>query len=222
MIFGGPNSSSILERLPENYYLRNRVLNVQSSKGGFFNLPFFLYGIENMVLRGPRQGMELKFFDLTSKILSENNLELYEMEWNPSSGNLVVYVVNPETKTAVLEDCVKVDRGFTPYMETETWIPDNFTLEVSSPGLYRILTTAKHFKDVEGQEVLLQLVTKIDEAKYPDFPKPLRNNLKLKAKLVSVSDTGVVVDAKGSVVEIPYEQIKKANLETDISNHKAE
>jgi ribosome maturation factor RimP len=175
-----------------------------------------------MVLKGPRQGMELKFFDLTSKILSENNLELYEMEWNASSGNLVVYVVNPETKTAVLEDCVKVDRGFTPYMETETWIPDNFTLEVSSPGLYRILTTVKHFQDVVGQEILLHLVSKIDEVKYPDFPKALRNNLKLKAKLVSATDTEVVVDAKGAIVEIPYEQIKKANLETDISNHKAE
>jgi ribosome maturation factor RimP len=175
-----------------------------------------------MVLKGPRQGMELKFFDLTTKILSENNLELYEMEWNASSGNLVVYVVNPETKTAVLEDCVKVDRGFTPYMETETWIPDNFTLEVSSPGIYRILTTVKHFKDVEGQEVLLHLITKIDEAKYPDFPKALRNNLKLKAKLVSSTESGVVVDAKGSIVEIPYEQIKKANLETDISKYNAE
>ena len=175
-----------------------------------------------MVLKGPRQGMELKFFDLTSKILSENNLELYEMEWNSTSGNLIVYVINPETKTAVLEDCVSVDRGFTPYMETETWIPDNFTLEVSSPGLYRILTTVKHFQDVVGQEVLLHLVTKVDEVKYPEFPKALRNNLKLKAKLISVSSEGVVVDAKGSTIEISYEQIKKANLETDISKHTAE
>lgn len=175
-----------------------------------------------MVLKGPRQGMELKFFDLTTKILSENNLELYEMEWNPSSGNLVVYVINPETNTAVLEDCVKVDRGFTPYMETETWIPDNFTLEVSSPGLYRVLTTVKHFQNVVGEEVMLHLVTKIDDAKYPDFPKALRNNLKIKAKLISADDTKIVVDAKGSEVEIPYEQIKKANLETDINNYKAE
>lgn len=173
-----------------------------------------------MVLKGPRTGMELKLFELTQKILTENNLELYEMEWNPSSGNLVVYIINPQTKTAVLEDCVAVDRGFNPYMETETWIPDNFTLEVSSPGLYRVLTTVKHFQDVAGEDVMLHLVKKIDEEKYPDFPKALRNNLKIKVKLVSADETGIVVDAKGSMVQIPYEQIKKANLETDINKIK--
>ena len=172
-----------------------------------------------MVLKGPRQGMELKFYELTQKILAENNLELYEMEWHGPSGNLVVYIMNPETKTAVLDDCVKVDRGFNPYMETETWIPENFTLEVSSPGLYRGLSQLSHFKDVVGQEVQLHLVKKIDEEKYPDFPKALRNNLKIKVKLLEVTEQGIVVDAKGSRVDIPFEQIKKANLETDI-NHK--
>lgn len=170
-----------------------------------------------MVLKGPRQGMELKLFELTQKIVSDCNLELYEMEWNPTSGNLVVYIVDPKTNTAVLDDCVRVDRGFNPYMETETWIPDNFTLEVSSPGLYRILTTAKHFKSVVGEDIMLNLVKKIDEEKYPDFPKALRNNLRLKVNLVSASDEGVVIDAKGVKVEVPYEQIKRANLETDIN-----
>ncbi len=170
-----------------------------------------------MVLKGPRQGMELKLFELTQKIVSDCNLELYEMEWNPTSGNLVVYIVDPKTNTAVLDDCVRVDRGFNPYMETETWIPDNFTLEVSSPGLYRILTTAKHFKSVVGEDIMLNLVKKIDEEKYPDFPKALRNNLRLKVNLVSASDEGIVIDAKGVKVEVPYEQIKRANLETDIN-----
>lgn len=173
-----------------------------------------------MVLKGPRTGLELKFWELTQKILSENNLELYEMEWNAPSGNLTVYIMNPETKTALLDDCVKVDRGFNPYMETESWIPDNFTLEVSSPGLYRGLTQLSHFKDVTGQEIQLHLLKKIDEEKYPDFPKALRNNLKIKVRLLEVNELGIVADAKGVKVEIPFEQIKKANLETDISNHK--
>lgn len=173
-----------------------------------------------MVLKGPRQGMELKLFELTSKILAENNLELYEMEWNASSGNLVVFIQNPKTKSAVLEDCVNVDRGFNPYMETESWIPDNFTLEVSSPGLYRVLTTVEHFKSVEGEEIMLLLLKKIDEEKYPDFPKVLRNNLKLKVLLDKATDTKLLVDVKGIKIEIPYEQIKKANLETDINKMK--
>ncbi|MBP9680782.1 MAG: hypothetical protein KBD76_05220 [Bacteriovorax sp.] len=172
-----------------------------------------------MVLRGPRSGLELKFHEIASKILSDLSLEMYDLEWSAPSGELKLYIMNPETKTAVLDDCVKVDRAFNPYVESETWIPDNFTLEVSSPGLFRNLTAITHFKGVEGQDVTLGLNKKIDETLYPDFPKVLRNNLKIKVKLLEASDEGIIVDAKGVKVEVPYSQIKKANLETDFNNH---
>jgi len=175
-----------------------------------------------MVLKGPRTGLEQKFFELTSKIVSENGLELYEMDWHRPSGNLVVYIMNPETKSAVLDDCVKVDRGFNPYLETETWIPENFTLEVSSPGVYRSLSTVEHFKNVLNEDVMLHLNKKIDDEKYPEFPKAMRNNLKIKVALESVDDHGINVDAKGVKIFIPYEQIKKANLEADLNKIKSE
>lgn len=173
-----------------------------------------------MVLRGPRSGLELKFFELSSKILNELGLEMYDLEWHAPSGELRLFIMDPKTKTALLDDCVRVDRAFNPYMETETWIPENFTLEVSSPGLFRNLTTVDHFKGVVGQDVTLGLNKKIDETVYPDFPKALRNNLKIKVKLVEADDEGVVIDAKGVQVKVPYTQIKKANLETDFNNLK--
>lgn len=163
--------------------------------------------------------MELKFFEIAQTILSDLNLEMYDLEWNASSGELRLFIMNPKTKTALIEDCVKVDRAFSPYIEAETWMPENLTLEVSSPGLFRYLTTIEHFKGVEGQEVTLGLVKKIDETIYPDFPKVLRNNLKIKVKLVEAKAESIVFEAKGVIVEIPYTQIKKANLETDFNNY---
>lgn len=145
---------------------------------------------------------------------------MYDLEWHAPSGELRLFIMDPKTKTAVLDDCVRVDRAFNPYMETETWIPDNFTLEVSSPGLFRGLTTVEHFKGVVGQDITLGLTKKIDETVYPDFPKALRNNLKIKVKLVEANDEGLVIDAKGVQVNVPYTQIKKANLETDFNNLK--
>lgn len=173
-----------------------------------------------MVLRGPRSGLELKFFELSSKILNELGLEMYDLEWHAPSGELRLFIMDPKTKTALLDDCVRVDRAFNPYMESEAWIPENFTLEVSSPGLFRNLTTVDHFKGVVGQDVTLGLNKKIDETVYPDFPKALRNNLKIKVKVVDATEEGVVIDAKGVQVNVPYTQIKKANLETDFNNLK--
>lgn len=170
-----------------------------------------------MVLKGNRTGLELKFFEIATKILSELNLELYDLEWSPNSGNLCVYIMNPETKTAVLDDCVKVDRAFSPYVEEETWVPDNLVLEVSSPGLFRHLNQVSHFKMSIGEDVSLTLTKKIDEAQSPEFPKALRNNMKIKVKLVAADDESITVEAKGIEVKLPYAQIKKANLETDIN-----
>lgn len=172
-----------------------------------------------MVLRGPRSGMELKFYEIASKILSELNLEMYDLEWTAPSGQLSLYIMDPKTKTALIEDCVKVDRAFTPFIESESWMPENLTLEVSSPGLFRYLTSIEHFKGVINQEVTLNLTKKIDEVVYPDFPKVLRNNLKIKVKLLEVKEDSIVFDARGVLVEIPYAQIKKANLETDFNSY---
>lgn len=175
-----------------------------------------------MVLRGPRSGMDLKFFEIASKILSDLSLEMYDLEWSAPSGELRLFIMDPKTKTALIDDCVKVDRAFTPYIESETWMPENLTLEVSSPGLFRYLSSIEHFKGVVGEEITLALTKKIDEVVYPDFPKVLRNNLKIKVKLLEANDESIVVDARGVKVEVPYTQIKKANLETDFNNHQAD
>ena len=172
-----------------------------------------------MVIRGPRSGMELKFYDIALKILNDLSLEMYDLEWHAPSGQLSLFIMDAKTKTALIEDCVKVDRAFTPYIESETWMPENLTLEVSSPGLFRFLTSVEHFKGIIGQEVTLALTGKIDETIYPDFPKVLRNNLKIKVKLLEAKDETIVFDARGVVIEIPYTQIKKANLETDFNSY---
>ena len=54
--------------------------------------------------------------------------------------------MNEETQSAVIEDCIKVDKELSSYIEECQWMPENFTLEVSSPGLYRKIKTAQHYK----------------------------------------------------------------------------
>jgi hypothetical protein len=48
-----------------------------------------------MVIRGPRSGMELKFYDIASKILSDLELEMYDLDWNAPSGQLSLFIMNP-------------------------------------------------------------------------------------------------------------------------------
>jgi ribosome maturation factor RimP len=164
-----------------------------------------------------RSAIEQKFFDLSLKIVTELSLVLYDMEWIPGSGDLRLFIMDPLTKTANLEDCIRVDRATTPYFESETWMPENVTLEVSSPGLFRELRNIAHFETVIGEDVSLTLSKAISEEQSLDFPKSLRNNLKLKAKLLSISEEKIKVEVKEIILEIPFEQIKRANLETNLN-----
>ncbi len=169
-----------------------------------------------MNLVSERSGIEQRFFDLSLKITKELSLDVYDMEWVPASGELRLFIMDKNTKTAQLEDCIKVDRAFSPYFESETWIPENVTLEVSSPGLFRTLKNLAHFESVVGEEVSLVLNKPISEVQSPDFPKSQRNNLKLKAILLGTTEEKIAIEVKNIKLDIPFEQIKRANLETNL------
>ncbi len=169
----------------------------------------------NLVLE--RSGLEQKFYELSSKIVSEQSLVLYDMEWVSGPGDLRLFIMDPLTKTATLEDCIRVDRATTSYFESETWMPENVTLEVSSPGLFRELKNLSHFESVIGEDISLVLNKIISEAQSLDFPKSLRNNLKLKAKLLEVNNEKIKIEIKNIILEIPFEQIKRSNLETNLT-----
>ena len=86
-------------------------------------------------------------------------LSLYEMEYLPHKKFLRLFIINEDSKTAVIEECVKVDHAITPLLEDLTGIPQGITLEVSSPGLFRDLKSRQHFEWSIGTRIKLYLHT---------------------------------------------------------------
>ena len=108
-----------------------------------------------MLVDKDRSGIEKKFFELCSKVVAAQCLSIYDLEYVRSNKLLRVYIINEETNTAVIDECVGVDRAMSPYFESEDWIPEEIILEVSSPGLFRKLKTRKHFECVIGSNIEL-------------------------------------------------------------------
>ena len=108
--------------------------------------PFFLYERKVMELAKSLSKTEQRYTDLSLKVIEECGLELYDLEFAAGSSTLRVFIRDPQTNSAEIDDCVKVDRAFSPYCEELEWIPDNFVLEVSSPGIYRGLKKLEHFE----------------------------------------------------------------------------
>jgi ribosome maturation factor RimP len=72
---------------------------------------------------------------------------------------------------------------------------DEYTVEVSSPGLDRPLRTRAHFERALGRKVKLRTETE-----------------RLRGEVLAAGERSVRIAGRAEPVEIPYEQIVRANL----------
>jgi ribosome maturation factor RimP len=75
-----------------------------------------------------------------------------------------------------------------------------YTIDVSSPGLERPLRTPAHFERVVGRKVALRTATDIDGRK------------RFKGEVVDATPTRIRVSTDGNEYEIPYDSIVRGNL----------
>lgn len=170
-----------------------------------------------MELIKKRSGIELKLYELTKDIVSDNGYELYDVDYVPGSSTLRVFIMDAETKTAVIEDCIKVDRAFSPYCDEETWIPSDFVLEVSSPGVYRALKAYEHFVDAVDSIILCSITGNLDDEEKEKLSKADKNNKKFRGVLLAVNEKEIIIDLNGNELKLTFEQLKKASLDPDLN-----
>ncbi len=81
----------------------------------------------------------------------EEDLELVEatVSGRPGNARLRVYIYRPEGVT--VDDCARFSRRLSRELEAEEELRQTLTIEVSSPGLDRQLTTRRDFERVIGE-----------------------------------------------------------------------
>jgi ribosome maturation factor RimP len=163
------------------------------------------------------RGIEGRLYELCNPVVIENGLELYDLQYNVSQSNLVLFIQNPVTATVLIEDCIKIDRALGPLIEAAEWIPNNFVLEVSSPGVNRLLRFQEHFVKAINSHILLQLHHKLNQEDCPSLPKKYWNLKKIRGVLLSVEADKITLSLDSDFsVEINCKNIKKANLDPDL------
>ncbi|HSH43451.1 MAG TPA: ribosome maturation factor RimP [Arenicellales bacterium] len=124
-----------------------------------------------------------------------------ETTGGPGQAVLRVYIDGPDGVT--VDDCARASHQFSAILDVEDPIPGHYTLEVSSPGLDRPLTRARHFQAVVGQEIRVRTDTALEGRKR--FRGTLRG---------ADSETlEMVVD--GVTYRIPLSRVEKARLVPD-------
>lgn len=104
-----------------------------------------------------REEYEKRTEALIGPIAEANGVSVYDVEYvkEGSGYYLRAYIDKPEGVNIL--DCEKVSRALSDELDREDFIPDAYTLEVSSPGLGRVLKKDKHLQSGIGQKVEIRL-----------------------------------------------------------------
>ncbi|MCD7738519.1 MAG: ribosome maturation factor RimP [Lachnospiraceae bacterium] len=98
-------------------------------------------------------------------IAAQFQVDIYDVEFvkEGSDWYLRAYIDKPEGVTIL--DCENVSRALSDRLDEEDFIEDAYILEVSSPGLGRILKKDRHLLSALGQEVEVKTYRPIDGQK---------------------------------------------------------
>lgn len=117
--------------------------------------------------------IEEKVEKLIKEKVEKIGYELYDVEYAKEGKNhfLRVFIDKPEGIN--LSDCEKVNNEINDILDIADYIKEQYFLEVSSPGIERILKKDKHLEKNIGKEILIKLFKKDNEGN-----KEYQGNLK--------------------------------------------
>src|SRR5580704_10913237 len=102
---------------------------------------------------------------LTESLLTRLGYELVDLEYVPARTRalLRVFIDKPgEPQGVGLNDCERVSHELSALLDVEDPMPMPYSLEVSSPGLDRVLRTRTHFERFIGARVWVELMVARD------------------------------------------------------------
>ena len=126
--------------------------------------------------------------DLVTQHIGGTDIFLVEVLVKPGNA-ITVHVDRPDGIS--IDECVKISRYLNENLDRDV---EDYSLEVSSPGLSGAFKVKQQYEKYLGREI---------EILYTD-------GIKVKGKLQKVSDEGVVLNVQGDDEEISFEEIKTA------------
>ncbi|MFJ8243940.1 ribosome maturation factor RimP [Peribacillus asahii] len=146
--------------------------------------------------------------ELVTPILEDLQLELVEVEYVKEGSWFLRVYIDKETGVDI-EDCGTVSEKLSEKLDEVDPIPQNYFLEVSSPGAERPLKKDKDFQKAIGKNVYIKTY------------EPILNEKEFEGTLMAFDGQEVTLEVKiktrKKTVVIPYDKVAKARLAISFS-----
>lgn len=102
---------------------------------------------------------------IAQPIAEEVNLRIYEVEYKKEGSDWFLRVFLYGEQGVTIDDCEHVSRKLSDELDKEDLISTAYYLEVSSPGINRVLTQGWHYETAVGQEIEVKLFAAVNGSK---------------------------------------------------------
>jgi ribosome maturation factor RimP len=126
--------------------------------------------------------------------------ELWGLEYLPSGRHSVLRLYIESEDGITVDDCAAVSGQASSVLDVEDPISGEYTLEVSSPGLDRLLFKVDQYPPYVGEMIEVRLRTAFEGRR------------KFKGVLQGIEGEDIVVRAEGHDYLLPHEAIEKARI----------
>lgn len=141
-----------------------------------------------------------RLIELMEPLLAQLGYELVDLDYAPGRTQALVRLYIDRPEGVGIEDCERVSHEVSALLDVNDPVPTAYTLEVSSPGLDRVLRRPEHFERFVGQRVWVELVA------------PRDGRRRYTGTLVAANAAGVELNVGGVAVALPHVEIGRARL----------
>ena len=143
-------------------------------------------------------------WELAAPLVADEGLEIFDIEFRREGrGGWVLRLYLDKEGGPNLDELTRVSRQLGDILDVHDVLQRSYTLEVSSPGVNRLLKRPEHFTRFLGKKIRVRTRDRIEGR---------RSFLGL---LKETTDDGIVVSQEQAEVYIPHGMIEKANYEHD-------
>jgi ribosome maturation factor RimP len=137
---------------------------------------------------------------MITPVVESLNCGLWGIDLQTQGRNSTLRIYIDRENGVSVEDCESVSRRVSALMDVEEPLPGNYTLEVSSPGMDRILFRMEQYAESIGETVDVRLI------------RPFEGRRRLTGVLAGIEDDEIVLRVEEDEYLLPLEWIQRARI----------
>ena len=148
--------------------------------------------------------LEQKIADIAAPVIEDLGFALHHVKVSGSLGAMIVQIMAEDkaTKNLGVDDAAKISKALSATLDVEDPIDGAYRLEVSSPGIDRMLVNQSDYEDYKGFEAKIESLVPVLE----------NGQKKFRGHLGGIKDEKILLTTDQGDVEIPLASVAKAKL----------